>query len=716
MRSGLSACSGYDGPVRFPSLTLASLSVLALPASLSGQALTRDPVVMALNLAAVNGMPDLARSVLSGSNADTSPRARAARAAIRCREAVLTTPITADAVVAATKELAAAIARLPESDSLRLRFLLPELAESWRRACLLCVPGSAESREYATSSMAMFDEIRAALAASGRARADGFGSWARSTLRAAEMRLAAAPLAFPTGDRDLVREARQIFDTLAVDADSNSALSGWLPHAALGSARASLRLGDRPAAVASIGDFHRAIERTDEADSAVTALLESANDVNTALGLPQMPRSVSSRPSGPSIPTPPISPRAQAQRLEAAGQRLEAATFLEKAAELAAVDEAERARFDAVKLRAAHARTLHGRERTDLLIDLGRRALSMVRSRPFPNETIEMLAGRVLELRFVGAAALFDATATAGNDEIRREALVALAVIPEQGIERPLRLAALALRARVHLGLGALASAEQDISTCERLEPGSSEVSALLRAVAEREEAAVVTAADSLAQRLLAAQAWSRWLAHPGTQATPAAADAVAWRLFEARAFAQALAIDEDSLTRFPGATHERFRVRIRAAFAREQLALGSVREGKDPSGSFRAAGVHLDLLAREPEARALLDRRDVRALRARLLGGQVVESRGGMTWIAGVGRAKDAIAIWASLRNDGEAPWLWEARFHLIVLSAFDDRSAGRDPSAARSAFRTLEGLNPDLGGREMAMRFRWAEAAFLR
>jgi hypothetical protein len=67
-------------------------------------------------------------------------------------------------------------------------------------------------------------------------------------------------------------------------------------------------------------------------------------------------------------------------------------------------------------------------------------------------------------------------------------------------------------------------------------------------------------------------------------------------------------------------------------------------------------------------------------------------------------------------LRDEGTEPWVWEARFHLVVLSALNDRSAGRDPAAARAALATLEALHPSLGGPAVAARFRWAERAFLR
>jgi hypothetical protein len=67
--------------------------------------------------------------------------------------------------------------------------------------------------------------------------------WARAVHQAAESRLLAAPPVQAPDAPDPRREARDLFDGLALEAESDASLSGWLPWALEGSLRASRALG-----------------------------------------------------------------------------------------------------------------------------------------------------------------------------------------------------------------------------------------------------------------------------------------------------------------------------------------------------------------------------------------------------------------------------------------------------------------------------------------
>lgn len=689
--------------------TLAVL-VVAVGAS-AAQGVRRDAPGLALDLLLRAGMPDVALRVLATSGTSDAADAAAVEALVEARREAA----TGGAPAAFEKALLRLAARLeaPSRPSAAVASVLDvEIADLWRRCAVAFGDEAASRRRCADAARRAWDAVVASIGGAAPRDPRTRPLWARAVHQAAESRLLAAPPVQAPDAPDPRREARDLFDGLALEAESDASLSGWLPWALEGSLRASRALGDMKGARESYSDFLAALARVDRADPAYAALVEAGRRASAFFGEsfdppPPTPAARSERPE------PPPSPRSSAAALLREGRRLDAAAVLESAAESATPSEAFEARAAALGWRVEHARSVAGVERAVAARDVARRTASLVESEAFrPGGPAPTAVG--WGLRRTAAATLLGAVGSGGADaELLAEAAALLRGAVDAASEDPDGwFETRVLRARIRLRSGALDSAAAEIDGLLGLAGDRASVAALVREQAEALERRAVDGAS----KAPAARAWKRWLEVSGAAAGPDVFDAVGWKLREAGLYEDAVLVDEAALGRFPAPESRRGRWRLRAAEARELCARTEVREGKDPSSSFRAARAHLGALRSEAGGTTLAARRDARALEARLEGGQAVEASGTWTWIAGAGDAARASTLWVALRDEGTEPWVWEARFHLVVLSALNDRSAGRDPAAARAALATLEALHPSLGGPAVAARFRWAERAFLR
>lgn len=677
--------------------------------AVSAQAIRRDASDAAVDLLVGAGMPDVALRVLELSDAGGGSAAETVRALVEARRRV----VGREAPAEMEKAVAAAAARLAGAErpaSAVAAALEFEIAELWRRCAVAWGDDVPVRRRCAEAARRGFDALRAE--AGGRAPRDASraAAWARATHRAAEARLLAAPLAKAPEAPDVRREARDLFDALALESESDPAIGGWLPWALEGSCRACRALGDAKGAAEAFDEFRRAVLRVDPADPAFTALVDAGGRLAAELGASfDVPRAPSASASRPGTGGPPPSPLVVAATLRREGRRIEAAEALEIAAATATPSEAFEARLEALEWRAEAVGLVEGPARIDAARDVGRRARDLLAT-----TSVVGSASALRGVRRLAASTLLSAAPDGPpGDTLAADAAAFLAPLeadvaadPEGWVETRV------LRTRLRLRSGALDSAAADIDALVAAGERGASVVALARRYADALERAAVAGAPKVAS----ARAYRRWLDLSGTTAGADAFDAVGWKLREAGLHAEAATVDEEALGRFDATEPRRARWRLRAAEAREHVARIDVREGRDPSSSLRAARFHLSSLRAESGGRALAERRDARALDARIEGGQAVDASGTWTWIAGLGDTSRASGVWSTLRDEAVEPWVWEARFHMIVLSALSDRSAGRDPAAARTAFTTLEALHPALGGPAWAARFRWAERAFLR